>query len=94
MVRGYVYGLVSLKMVQFFSSWFVEIFLFQSTELEELDDRARLVSPQRSSIKAVVRENTNRDNNQIHFCIRIVAFKVFAMYYSVLYLMTVTVSYQ
>jgi len=33
------------------------MFLFQSTELEELGDRARLVLPQRSSIKAAVRKH-------------------------------------
>lgn len=36
--------------------WVVKIVLLQSIELEELEDRARLVLPQRSSIKAVVRK--------------------------------------
>lgn len=32
----------------------IKTFLFQSTELEELDDQARLASPLHSSIKAAV----------------------------------------
>lgn len=62
------------------SSWVVKIALFQSIELEELDDRARLVSPLRSSIKAVVRKNTKTKIEYI-LCIGVVIFIVFAMYY-------------
>lgn len=38
-------------------SLFVEIVFLQFIELEELDDRVKLVLPQHSSIKAVVRNN-------------------------------------
>lgn len=55
-------------------SWVVKIVLFQSIELEELDDQARLVLPPHSSIKAVVRKKY-LDKNQIHLI------GVLAMYY-------------
>lgn len=54
------------KPLYFFKRLFFNIFIsaLQSTELEELDDRARLVLPLHLSIKAVVRTNISL----IHFC--------------------------
>lgn len=40
---------------------FDETFLFQSTELEELDDLAKLVLPPPLSTKAVVGKNTDHN---------------------------------
>lgn len=70
MVRGdilYIYGLICNHQFSLNSSRrFVEILLFQSIELEELVDQARLVLPLHSSIRAVVRTNTNQDKCQIN----------------------------
>lgn len=56
-IENYGKQLLGFLILSFIHPWerqLLEIFQFQSTELEELDDQARLVSPLHSSIKAVV----------------------------------------